>query len=315
MPLEVIEQLCTTLLNRVSTPVTPFRWSINPYRGCSHACTYCFGRKYHEFLQINPGRDFSAKVMVKTNAVEVLHRELTHPRWRREVVAIGTAADAYQPIEARYRLTRRLLEVFLEQQTPVSLVTKNTLILRDLDLLVALTRGPGCTVYVSLTTTDASLARKIEPDTPPPLRRLQAMQILNEAGIRAGALLAPILPGLTDGRLHLEETVAAVVRHRAAFLHMAVLRLEGCVRGVYLDFIRREFPVLTWKYAQLYRGARVPRPYEARLEGQVAALCRQYGLTSDSAHCRSAENENDEETALRPEPNGRNRRAQLTLAL
>jgi DNA repair photolyase len=154
-----IELPCRTALNRVSG--MPFRWSLNPYRGCTHGCHYCYARATHPYLGLNADEDFETKIVVKTNMAEVLRQELRKPSWTRERVAIGTATDAYQPCEGRYRLTRRCLEVFRDAHTPVSIVTKSTLILRDLDLLTVLVKSPGVTVYFTITTLDDALWRLI----------------------------------------------------------------------------------------------------------------------------------------------------------
>src|SRR5918999_4599180 len=167
---EYREMPCKSALNRVSG--MPFRWSLNPYRGCVHGCHYCYARATHPYLGLNADEDFATKIIVKTNMPEVLRQELRKPSWRRERVAIGTATDAYQPCEGRYQLTRRCLEVLRDAHNPVSIVTKSTLILRDLDLLGELAQGPGATVYFTITTLDPDLWRQIEPGTPPPLVRL-----------------------------------------------------------------------------------------------------------------------------------------------
>src|SRR5215210_623836 len=179
-----IELTCRTALNRVSG--MPFRWSLNPYRGCTHSCHYCYARATHPYLGLNADEDFETKIVVKTNMPEVLRQELRRRAWTGERVAIGTATDAYQPCEGRYRLTHRCLEALRDFDTPVSVVTKSTLILRDLDLLAELAQGPGATVYFTITTLHPHLWRVIEPGTPPPLKRLEVLWRLSEAGIPCG---------------------------------------------------------------------------------------------------------------------------------
>src|SRR5829696_10450789 len=195
---------CKSALNRVLG--MPFRWSLNPYRGCLHGCHYCYARATRPYLGLNADDDFETKIVVKTNMVEVLRQELSKPSWTRERVAIGTATDAYQPCEGRYRLTRRCLEALHDADTPVSIVAKATLILRDLDVLTQLARGPGATVYFTITTMDDELWRHIEPGAPPPLKRLHVLRELSEVGIPTGVFLAPILPGITDS----VESIGAV---------------------------------------------------------------------------------------------------------
>ncbi|HET7601893.1 MAG TPA: radical SAM protein, partial [Gemmatimonadales bacterium] len=190
-----IDAPCKSALNRVAG--MPFRWSLNPYRGCLHGCHYCYARATHAYLGMNADDDFSTRIQVKSNMPEVLRQELRRPSWQRERVALGTATDAYQPCEGRYRLTRRLLAALRDYQTPVSVVTKSTLILRDLDLLVELARLPGTRVNVSITALDPALWKRLEPGTPPPQRRLEVMRRLAAAGVPCGVFMAPVLPGLT----------------------------------------------------------------------------------------------------------------------
>src|SRR5215213_6829939 len=181
--------------------VSPKAEGIAPRASCScshYACHYCYARLSHTFLGMNADEDFETKIVVKANMPEVLRQELRKPSWVGEQVAIGTATDAYQPCEGRYRLTRRCLEALRDYDTPVSIVTKSTLILRDLDLLAELAQGPGATVYFTITTLDDALWRVIEPGTPPPRKRLKVMRQLSDAGIPTGVFLAPILPGITD---------------------------------------------------------------------------------------------------------------------
>lgn len=265
---EIIEIRCKSVLNRVTSEKMPFRWSINPYRGCEHRCVYCFARRYHTFLDLNPAEDFENKIFVKVNAPEVLRQELARPGWRRETVAIGTAVDPYQPVEGKYKLTRRILEVLLDAWTPCSIVTKNAMILRDIDLLLALGRGPGCSVAVSLTTLDEALAKKLEPDTPPPRRRLETVSELVRAGVHAGVMIAPILPGLTDGPA-LERLVEEALAYGARFVNWAVLRLYEGVKEVYFDFIKAEAPGLLPMYGRMYGGAFAPAEYVHRIDARL----------------------------------------------
>ena len=187
---------CKTALNRVKG--MGFRWSLNPYRGCVHGCHYCFARRFHSFYDLGPGKDFTGVIFVKVNAPQVLGEELSRPSWRREPVSVGTATDPYQPIEGKYRLTRRCLEAFARWRNPITLVTKGTMVVREIDVLEELSRSADCTVCFSVTTMDLDLVRRLEPGTPPPDRRMQAMERLVQAGIKAGIALAPIIPGITD---------------------------------------------------------------------------------------------------------------------
>src|SRR3712207_1856783 len=187
-----LEVRCKTALNRVRG--MPFKWSLNPYRGCAHRCHYCYARASHTFLEMDADEDFETKILVKVNFAEVLERELARPSWRGEQVALGTATDAYQPAEGRFRITRRVIEALLKRRNPMSLVTKSPLVLRDRDLLADLAAVAKVRVFFTITTMDRALWRRIEPGTAPPLKRLHVLRLLNEAGVPAGVLLAPILP-------------------------------------------------------------------------------------------------------------------------
>lgn len=273
------EVTCKSALNRVNAPSMPFRWSLNPYRGCSHACVYCYSRSYHPWLERDPGWEFDTRILVKVNIARVLRQELARPGWKREKVAIGTAVDPYQPVEGRYKLTRHCLQALLDYDTPASITTKNTMVWRDVDLLKQLAQGPGCLVNVSITTLDPELADRIEPGTSPPLRRLEIMQRLVEAGIPAGVMLAPILPGITDDPKHLQAIVQAAADHKAAFLYPGVLRLEGACAAIFRAFLTNQHPELVPRYDQLYdRRTTPPARYQERLEEQIAFWSRRFGI-------------------------------------
>jgi len=280
MAVQVREIRCKSVLNRVQSTYMPFKWSVNPYRGCSHACVYCYARRYHEYLELGPGRDFETQILVKTNAPEVLRSELSKSSWRREWVAVGTAVDPYQPVEGRYKITRGILEALCDYETPASIVTKNTMILRDTDLLERLTARAGCRVYFSVTTIDDRLARKIEPDTPPPLRRLEAMRELAARGIEAGVLVAPVLPGITDDEESLRRVALAAAAHGARHLSGAPLRLQGSVRNVYLSFLEESFPKLRRLYDDLYRSDYAPRRYRERIAAVLHEMSKVIEFTA-----------------------------------
>jgi DNA repair photolyase len=281
---EYREMPCKSALNRVSG--MPFRWSLNPYRGCVHGCHYCYARATHPYLGLNAGQDFATKIMVKTNMPEVLLQELRKPAWTRERVAIGTATDAYQPCEGRYQITRRCLEALRDADTPVSIVTKSTLILRDLDVLTNLAHGPGATVYFTITTLDTDLWRLIEPGSPPPNKRLRVLRQLSEAGIPAGIFLAPILPGITDSAGSINAVAAAAKAHGAASFGSAVLRLAPQVKEHYLAFVATTFPELMPRYERAYAGTNISADYQTALERRVARARERLGFRDDAMRSR-----------------------------
>lgn len=275
------EIACRSALNRVEG--MPFRWTLNPYRGCAHGCHYCFARRYQRHLELGPGDEFSSVVFIKTNLVAVLRRELSRPTWTRECVAVGTATDPYQPIEGQYRLTRGALEAFCEWRTPIALVTKGPMALRDRDLFLELDRRACCTVYFSVPSVDEGAWRALEPDTAPPVQRLRAVRDLAKAGVRVGVLMAPLVPGITTRRSSLETTVKAIADHGARFVGANLLHLEGGTREHFLEFLRRRYPHLVPGYDRLYRGKYAPKAYANEVRAMVKALERRYGLADRQA--------------------------------
>ncbi|WP_243149784.1 radical SAM protein [Thermaerobacter sp. PB12/4term] len=267
---------CKSLVNRVSG--MPFQWSINPYRGCTHGCVYCYARATHPYLGLDGGLDFESVIFVKQGAVEALRRDLARPGWNREMVAIGTATDPYQPIEGKYRLMRGILRALIDAETPFSITTKNTLVLRDLDLLAEASRRAGCTVNISIPTVDPGLWRQLEPGTPHPAQRLRVLERLRAAGIRAGVFLAPILPGITDDRLHLEAVVKAAAQHGAAFLWPGVMHLAPGVREWVFPALARLRPDLMPMYRALYRGREAAPFYRESVLRRVEELKTRWGL-------------------------------------
>jgi DNA repair photolyase len=267
----------------------PFRWSLNPYRGCVHGCHYCYARATHPYLGLNADDDFATKIIVKSNMPEVLRQELGRRSWTRERVAIGTATDAYQPCEGRYRLTRRCLQALRDADTPVSIVTKSTLVLRDLDLLCDLARGPGATVYFTITTLEDALWRRIEPGTPPPRKRLEVLRRLSESGVRCGVFLAPILPGITDSPESIEAVAAAAKTHGAASFGSAVLRLATQVKEHYLAFVSETFPDLLPRYERAYAGTSISSDYQTAIERRAARARERQGFSDDAMQSRREE--------------------------
>ncbi|NHC47013.1 radical SAM protein [Motilibacter sp. K478] len=267
-------------LNRVpAASQVPFSWTVNPYRGCSHACRYCFARKTHEYLDLDSGADFDAKVLVKVNVAQVLRRELAGRRWKGEHVALGTNTDPYQRVEGRYRLMRGVVSALRDANNPFSILTKGVLILRDLDLLTDAADRTDVSTALSVGFVDETLWRGVEPGTPAPMRRLEAVAALNEAGIRCGVLMAPILPGLTDSPAQLEATVAAAAAAGAAYLTPIVLHLRPGAREWWMSWLEREHPELAARYQALYAaGSYAPKGYQEHVARQVRELADKHGI-------------------------------------
>jgi DNA repair photolyase len=270
------EVTCRSALNRVEG--MPFRWTLNPYRGCTHACHYCFARRYHTQFEMNAGDDFASVILVKTNVAEVLARELDRPSWRREQVAVGTATDPYQPIEGQYKLTRAALEALARGRTPIGLVTKGPMIVRDIDVLQAVARAASCSVYMSVPTVDEDAWRTLEPGTAHPLQRLRAVRALADAGIEAGVLMAPIVPGFSSARSKIERTIKAIADHGARFVGCNVMYLQDGTRTHFMQFLAREFPAMTPRFERLYRDKYPPEAYRRDIKGMVGVLQQRYGL-------------------------------------
>jgi DNA repair photolyase len=252
----------------------PFRYTVNVYRGCSHACTYCFARPTHEYLGFNTGEDFERRIVVKVNAVERLRAELAARRWAGHHIAMGTNTDPYQRCEGKYHLTRGVVRVLTEARNSFSILTKSTLVLRDLDLLATAARCTDVSVNLSIGTLDEDVWRRSEPGTPPPRRRVETVRRLNEAGVPCGVLVAPILPGLSDRPGQIEEVVAACVDAGAVSISAVALHLRPGVREHYLGWLQTAHPDLVAEIRRRYRTAYLPAAEQRALSEQVATTVR-----------------------------------------
>src|ERR1700730_14659853 len=270
------EVTCRSALNRVEG--MPFNWTLNPYRGCTHGCHYCFARRYHVQFEMNADDEFASVILVKGNFVEVLQRELDRPSWTRELVALGTATDPYQPIEGHYRLTRRSIEALARGRTPIGLVTKGPMVVRDRDVLMDLSHAAGCTVHMSVPTVDEDAWRILEPGTAHPLQRLRAVRELVDAGINAGVLMAPIVPGFSSSRSKLERTVKAIADHGARFVGSNVMYLQDGTRSHFMKFVEREFPSMRPRFERLYVRKYPPEAYRKEIQAMVRLLQQRHGL-------------------------------------
>ena len=252
-------------LNRVPGAARlPFEWTVNPYRGCSHACTYCFARPTHEYLDLNAGRDFEREIVVKVNVPEVLRAELARPSWKRERVALGTNTDPYQWVEGRYKLMRGIWEALRDFRNPCSILTKSPLVLRDLDLLKEIAAVTEISACLSVPTLDAKAWRATEPGTPNPKARLEAVAELNRSGIPTGVLIAPLMPGINDAPEQVERIVEAATEANATYIGGQTLFLRGSTREVFFEFLREKRPDLVERYERLYAKGAYLSPAERR---------------------------------------------------
>ncbi|MET7610163.1 Rv2578c family radical SAM protein [Streptomyces seoulensis] len=299
-----------SILNRVpGASQMPFEWTVNPYRGCSHACVYCFARKTHSYLDLDTGLGFDSQIVVKVNAPEVLRRQLASPRWGGEHVAMGTNVDCYQRAEGRYRLMPGIIDALTERANPFSILTKGTLILRDLDRLVRAAEVTDVGISVSVGFTDSGLWRTVEPGTPAPERRLDVVRTLGEHGIGCAVLMAPVIPFLSDRPGQLRDTVRAIAESGATSVTPLVLHLRPGAREWFMSWLGEHHPHLVTRYQRLYAGGSyAPTWYQRRVTRQVHELAREYGIgpTRAGATRRIRPARTDERPA-EPEP------TQLTL--
>lgn len=280
-PVVFDEQPCRSALNRVRG--MPFNWSLNPYMGCEHRCTFCYVRAFEKRADRPSGDEYGRTVRVKTNVAEVLDQELSRRSWRGEQVAIGAATDPYQPAEGRYRLTRACLGVLARHRNPASLITRGPMIVRDVDVLADLSRRGGVSVSFSIPTLDHEVWRRTEPGTAPPEQRLRAMRRLSQAGIRTGVSMAPILPGLSDRPEQLAAVVAGARDAGASHLWVNLLYLREGTREHFLTALARDWPELLDRYRDLYRGrAYLPEAVTRPVQREVGELRRGLGAWGPS---------------------------------
>jgi DNA repair photolyase len=257
----------------------PFTHTINPYRGCQHACAYCFARNTHTYLDLDAGQDFNSKVIVKVNAPELLRAKLSSRGWAGEHIAMGTNVDCYQRAEGRYELMRGIIAALRDAHNPFSILTKGTLILRDLDLLLESAEVTDVGLNVSAGFVDRDLWRAIEPGTPAPQRRLDACAALNDAGLRCGVLMGPVVPYLSDSPAQLEAAVRQAAAAGAAHVTPIVLHLRPGAREWFLRWLGEAHPALVPRYTELYgRGAYARKDYQARITAEVRELAERYGI-------------------------------------
>ncbi|CQR60758.1 Rv2578c family radical SAM protein [Streptomyces leeuwenhoekii] len=277
-----------SILNRVpGASRMPFEWTVNPYRGCTHACVYCFARKTHGYLDLDTGLGFDTQIVVKVNAPELLRRQLASPRWQGDHIAMGTNVDCYQRAEGRYRLMPGILTALRDRANPFSILTKGTLILRDLDLLTQAARVTDVGISVSVGFTDPELWRTVEPGTPAPERRLEVVRTLSEHGIGCGVLMAPVIPFLGDHPAQLRETVRAIAASGATSVTPLVLHLRPGAREWFMAWLAQRHPHLVGRYERLYaEGAYAPKWYQRRITRQVHELAEEYGIGPTRAEAR-----------------------------
>jgi DNA repair photolyase len=277
------EVLCKSAINKIPDgAMLPFRYTVNGYRGCSHACRYCFARPTHEYLEFDPGKDFDTEIVVKTNVADVLRRELHRPSWQRETIALGTNTDPYQRAEGRYALMPGIIGALADSGTPFSILSKGTLLRRDLPLLAAAAGTVPISIAVSLAVADPEVHRGVEPGTPSPQARLALIRSIRDAGFACHVMVAPVLPHLTDSVEHLDTLLGAIAGAGATSVTVLGLHLRGSTRGWFMSWLAESHPELVGRYRDLYRrGAYLPADYREMLAGRAAPLISEHGLDSD----------------------------------
>ena len=268
-----------SVLTRCLSPRMPFTWMINPYRGCEFACKYCYARYTHEFMELRDGLDFERKIYVKQHTTWLLRQELRKVKPGEEI-AIGTATDPYQPAERRFGITRAIMQEFsLHKGFEIGVVTKSTLVLRDLELLRKIAENNQLSICMTVTTTNTDLARILEPRAPRPDLRLMAVRKLTEAGIHAGINCAPVLPGITDSPADLQKVARAAAEAGARFIHVNPLFLKSCSEKVFMPFLEEKFPRLVSMYRERYANrAYLPGEYHKRISALMKKYREKYGI-------------------------------------
>ena len=282
------EVLAKSALNRVpKSSGMPFSWTVNPYRGCSHACVYCFARKTHSYLNLDTGLDFDSQVVVKTNVGDVLRREVAKASWAREHVAMGTNTDPYQRAEGRYRLMPDIIRALADSGTPFSILTKGTLLSRDIPLLKQAGTQVSVGMGISLAVIDPALAHAVEPGTPTPRARLDLITRLRNAGLPCGVMAMPILPWLTDSDEALDALFGALAAAGATGVSAGALHLRPGAREWYLEWLAKTHPTLVGRYRRLYRGGTyASAEYRAWLSERVQVHRRRHGLSAGARFFR-----------------------------
>jgi DNA repair photolyase len=309
VPTRVATEHAKSIITRNSSPDVPFNYSINPYRGCEHGCTYCFARPGHGYLNLSPGLDFETRLIAKVNAAECLERELSRPRYVCETIALGTNTDPYQPVERKWKITRALLEVAAEFNQPVGIVTKNALVERDLDILAPMARRGLAAVYVSVTTLDHQLARRLEPRASAPSRRIEAIRRLSDAGVPVGVMCAPVIPFLTESELEAVLGAAATAGARQA--GYILMRLPFEVKQIFREWLACHYPLKAahvMSRVQAMRDGRDNDPdFGSRMVGKgefAELLARRFKLACKRFGLNLNQRKLDVSQFRRPSPDG-----------
>lgn len=285
------EQLCKSILHRINKSTLPFNWGANPYRGCLHSCIYCYARYTHSYLDLDPNRDFETKIIAKINAPQILRKEFSSPKWKQELVNLGSVCDPYQPIEKKYQITQAMLKIFSQFRNPLIIATKSDLILRDLDVLQKLHQRTYLNIVISISSLDKKIQRELEPRAASTEKRLKAINTLHNAGLKVGVLYMPIVPSLNDSREEIENLFAAFAEAGADFVLPGILYLQGPTKQRFFDFLEQEHPELVNEYRILYRKRSPIKHYKTEMKTFLREMTRKYNLNNYHTYAPKKENQ------------------------
>lgn len=284
LKINYIKQNCKSILHKIDSPRLPFKWGANPYRGCLHSCIYCYARYTHSYLELDPECDFETTIIVKKNAAKILRKELSHPKWQKELVNLGSVCDPYQPIERKEQITRDMLKEFHRFRSPVTIATKSSLITRDKDILAEIASESFLEVVFSISTLDDEIAKKIDPRVLPVKHRLEAISELRSENVRVGVLLMPIIPFLNDSEEEINSLYKAVFEAGANFVIPGILYLMGSSKTRFLDFIANKYPNLYEKFKRFYLKRSPPQDYKEKIYKIFKDSARKYNFDEARSH-------------------------------
>ena len=276
MKVTYIEQNCKSILHRIDNPRLPFNWGANPYRGCLHSCIYCFARYTHSYLDLDPEHEFETTIFVKINAPKILRKELGNPKWKNELVNLGSVCDPYQPIERKYKITREMLKEFQRYKTPLTVATKSALVTRDKDILAKMSQNTD--VVISISSINDQVRKLVEPRTSSTQQRLEAIKELRNSGVTVGVLLMPIIPFLNDSEEEIEALFQAVSKSGANYVIPGILYLTGSTKKRFFEFIQKHYPALNEQYRSYYKRRSPPKDYQEKINQLFRKYRKEYNL-------------------------------------
>ncbi|MBN1330756.1 MAG: radical SAM protein [Candidatus Heimdallarchaeota archaeon] len=278
MGVKYLELECKSILHRINSPRLPFNWGANPYRGCFHSCLYCYARYTHSYLELDPEHDFESTIFIKRNAPQILRKELSHPKWQKKVVNLGSVSDPYQPIERNEFITRNMLKEFKRYQNPLIIATKSDLVTRDKDIIADLSQNANVEVAISLSTLNDDLRKEIEPRASPTKKRLQAIEELRAKNITVGVLLMPVIPYLSDSFEELDELFKAISEVKASYIIPGILYLTGAAKKRFLEYIEIKHSEWNAIYQYYYKNRSPPKDYREKINKYFIELRKKYHM-------------------------------------